>query len=53
MGQIVAMHDDAELLEQVTRDVMESRRARTLRVAPDASGRIEPEAPASDSSHAS
>jgi putative addiction module CopG family antidote len=34
-GLIGAMRDDAELLEQVTQDVMESRRARALRVSPD------------------
>ena len=35
-GLIGAMSEDADLLEQVTRDVMESRRARTLRLTPDA-----------------
>jgi len=34
-GSIGAMHDDAELLEQVTEDIMESRRTRTLRLTPD------------------
>jgi putative addiction module CopG family antidote len=33
---IGAMRDDAELLDQVTQDVMESRRTRALRLAPDA-----------------
>jgi putative addiction module CopG family antidote len=32
-GLIDAMRDDADLLEQVTQDVMESRRARTPRAA--------------------
>jgi putative addiction module CopG family antidote len=32
-GLIGAMRDDADLLEQVTQDVMESRRARTPRAA--------------------
>jgi hypothetical protein len=35
-GLIGAMSEDAELLEQVTQDVMESRRTRTLRLTPDA-----------------
>jgi putative addiction module CopG family antidote len=35
LGSIGAMHDDAELLEQVTQDIMESRRTRTLRLTPD------------------
>ena len=34
-GSIGAMRDDADLLEQVTRDIMESRRTRTLRLAAD------------------
>jgi putative addiction module CopG family antidote len=32
-GSIGAMRDDADLLEQVTRDIMESRHTRTLRLA--------------------
>jgi hypothetical protein len=35
LGCIGAMHDDAELLEEVTQDIMESRRTRTLRLTPD------------------
>ena len=35
LGSIGAMHDDAELLEQATQDIMESRRTRTLRLTPD------------------
>jgi hypothetical protein len=35
LGSIGAMRDDAELLEQVTQDIMESRRTRTLRLTPD------------------
>ncbi len=35
LGSIGAMHDDADLLEQVTQDIMESRRTRTLRLTPD------------------
>jgi len=35
LGSIGAMHDDAELLEQVTQDIMEGRRTRTLRLTPD------------------
>jgi Arc/MetJ-type ribon-helix-helix transcriptional regulator len=35
LGCIGAMHDDAELLDQVTQDIMESRRTRTLRLTPD------------------
>ena len=35
LGSIGAMHDDAELLEQVTQDIMESRRTRTLRLTSD------------------
>jgi putative addiction module CopG family antidote len=35
LGSIGAMRDDAELLEQVTHDIMESRRTRTLRLTPD------------------
>ena len=34
-GSIGAMHDDADLLDQVTQDIMESRRTRTLRLMPD------------------
>ncbi len=34
-GSIGAMHADADLLEQVTQDIMESRRTRTLRRALD------------------
>jgi putative addiction module CopG family antidote len=30
LGSIGAMRDDADLLEQVTQDIMESRRTRTL-----------------------
>jgi hypothetical protein len=32
LGSIGAMHDDADLLDQITQDIMESRRTRTLRV---------------------
>lgn len=35
IGSIGAMRDDADLLEQVTQDIMESRRTRTLRLATD------------------
>jgi putative addiction module CopG family antidote len=35
LGSIGAMRDDAELLDQVTQDIMEGRRTRTLRLAPD------------------
>jgi len=35
LGCIGAMHDDAELLEEVTQDIMESRRTRTLRLTRD------------------
>ena len=35
LGSIGAMRDDADLLEQVTQDIMESRRTRTLRLAAD------------------
>jgi putative addiction module CopG family antidote len=35
LGSIGAMRDDADLLEQVTQDIMESRRTRTLRLAGD------------------
>lgn len=35
-GLIGAMRDDAELLEQVTQDIMESRRTRALRPTPGA-----------------
>lgn len=35
-GLIGAMHDDAELLDRVTQDIMESRRTRELRLTPDA-----------------
>jgi putative addiction module CopG family antidote len=34
-GSIGAMRDEADLLDQVTQDIMESRRTRTLRRAPD------------------
>ena len=34
-GSIGAMRDDADLLDQVTQDIMESRRTRTLRLAAD------------------
>lgn len=34
-GLIGSMRDEAELLEQVTNDIMEDRRTRTLRSAPD------------------
>ena len=34
-GSIGAMRDDAHLLEQVTQDIMESRRTRTLSLAAD------------------
>jgi hypothetical protein len=30
------MHDDAELLDQVTQNIMENRRTRTLRLTQDA-----------------
>jgi Arc/MetJ-type ribon-helix-helix transcriptional regulator len=36
MGSIGAMHDDADLLEQVTQSIMHDREARTLRLPPDA-----------------
>jgi Arc/MetJ-type ribon-helix-helix transcriptional regulator len=35
MGSIGAMHDDAELLDQVTEAIMRSRETRTLRLPPD------------------
>jgi putative addiction module CopG family antidote len=35
LGSIGAMRDDADLLDQVTQDIMESRRTRTLRLTPD------------------
>ncbi len=35
MGSIGAMHDDAELLDQVTQSIMHSRETRTLRLPPD------------------
>jgi len=35
LGSIGAMHDDADLLDQVTQEIMESRRTRTLRLTPD------------------
>jgi Arc/MetJ-type ribon-helix-helix transcriptional regulator len=35
MGSIGAMHDDAELLEQITLGIMHSRETRTLRLPPD------------------
>jgi putative addiction module CopG family antidote len=34
-GSIGAMRDDADLLDQITQDIMESRRTRTLRLAAD------------------
>jgi len=34
-GSIGAMRDDADLLDQITQDIMESRRTRTLRFAAD------------------
>jgi putative addiction module CopG family antidote len=34
-GSIGAMRDDADLLRQVTEDIMESRRTRTLRLVAD------------------
>jgi Arc/MetJ-type ribon-helix-helix transcriptional regulator len=36
MGSIGAMHDDAELLDQVTQGIMHDRETRTLRLTPDA-----------------
>jgi Arc/MetJ-type ribon-helix-helix transcriptional regulator len=36
LGSIGAMHDDAELLDQVTQAIMRDRETRTLRLAPDA-----------------
>jgi Arc/MetJ-type ribon-helix-helix transcriptional regulator len=35
LGSIGAMHDDAELLEQITQSIMHSRETRTLRLPPD------------------
>ena len=35
MGSIGTMHDDAELLEQITQNIMRSRATRTLRRRPD------------------
>ncbi len=35
MGSIGAMHDDAELLEQITHGIMHSRETRTLTLPPD------------------
>ncbi len=35
LGSIGAMRDDADLLEQITQDIMEARRTRTLRVTAD------------------
>jgi Arc/MetJ-type ribon-helix-helix transcriptional regulator len=35
MGSIGAMHDDADLLEQITQGIMHSRESRTLRLPPD------------------
>jgi Arc/MetJ-type ribon-helix-helix transcriptional regulator len=35
MGSIGAMHDDAELLDQVTQLIMHGRETRTLRLPPD------------------
>ena len=34
-GSIGAMRDDADLLGQITADIMESRRTRSLRLTPD------------------
>jgi putative addiction module CopG family antidote len=34
-GSIGAMREDADLLDQITQDIMESRRTRTLRLAAD------------------
>ena len=34
-GSIGAMREDADLLEQITQDIMESRRTRMLRLAAD------------------
>jgi Arc/MetJ-type ribon-helix-helix transcriptional regulator len=34
-GSIGAMHDDAELLDEVTQLIMHSRETRTLRLPPD------------------
>ena len=36
LGSIGAMSDDADLLDEITQDIMESRRNRTLRLTPDA-----------------
>jgi Arc/MetJ-type ribon-helix-helix transcriptional regulator len=38
LGSIGAMRDDADLLDQVTQDIMESRPSRTLRLSADESG---------------
>jgi Arc/MetJ-type ribon-helix-helix transcriptional regulator len=35
MGSIGAMHGDAELLDQITKDIMHSRETRMLRLPPD------------------
>jgi Arc/MetJ-type ribon-helix-helix transcriptional regulator len=35
MGSIGAMHEDSELLEQITHGIMHSRETRTLRLPPD------------------
>jgi len=35
LGSIGAMRDDADLLDRVTQDIMESRRTRTLRLGAD------------------
>jgi putative addiction module CopG family antidote len=35
LGSIGAMSEDADLLEQITIDVMEGRRSRSLRLTPD------------------
>lgn len=35
VGSIGAMRDDADLLDQITRDAMESRRTRTMRLPAD------------------
>jgi Arc/MetJ-type ribon-helix-helix transcriptional regulator len=35
MGSIGAMHDDADLLGEVTQLIMQSRETRTLRLPPD------------------
>jgi len=35
MGSIGAMHDDAELLDQITQEIMRNRETRMLRLPPD------------------